>query len=291
MAEIVAGIGISHVPALGPAVDAAATGKDTNPLMKAFTDVGSWLSETKPDVLVVIYNDHGASFSFDLVPTFAIGAAESYMPADEGFGRPPLPEYPGDADLSWHIIDSVVPEGFDLTVCQSLDVDHGFSTPMKVLFGTPEAWPVKVIPLAVNVVQQPTPSARRCYELGQAIGRALRSYPKDVRVAVIGTGGMSHQLQGERAGHINPDFDRRFLSEIVSSPESLASLSNPEYINLAGSEGAELVMWLIMRGALDDDVETGLSGYVIPVANTAAGVVAMQNAASMKKAAALQAAG
>lgn len=278
MADIVAGIGISHVPALSPAVDAAVSVADPDPQMKAFIDVGGWLAETKPDVLVVIYNDHGASFSFDLVPTFAIGAAESYLPADEGFGRPELPEYPGDAELSWHIIDSVVPEGFDLTVCQNLDVDHGFSTPMKVLYGVPEAWPVKVIPLAVNVVQQPTPSARRCYDLGKALGRALRSYPKDTRVAVIGTGGMSHQLQGERAGHINPDFDQQFLAEIVSDPENLASLSNPDYINLAGSEGAELVMWLIMRGAMESSVETGLSGYVIPVANTAAGVVAMQNA-------------
>ncbi|MDK1361698.1 class III extradiol dioxygenase family protein [Arthrobacter sp. zg-Y1219] len=279
MAEIVAGIGISHVPALGPAVEAAARGTDTNPGMKAFTEVGEWLADTRPDVVVMVYNDHGASFSFDLVPTFAIGAAEFYRPADEGFGRPPIAEYPGAADLSWHIVDQVVNDGFDLTVCQSLDVDHGFSTPMKVLFGAPANWPVKVIPLAVNVVQQPTPTARRCYDLGQAIGRAIASYPDDVRVAVVGTGGMSHQLQGERAGHINPDFDRQFLREIVEDPGNLASLSNPEYIHLAGSEGAELVMWLIMRGAMDEDVKQALSGYVVPVANTAAGVVAMQNLA------------
>lgn len=279
MVEIVAGIGISHVPALGPAVESAVRGTDADPGMKAFTEVGDWLADTRPDVVVMVYNDHGASFSFDLVPTFAIGAAESYRPADEGFGRPPIPDYPGDADLSWHIVDRVVHDGFDLTVCQNLDVDHGFSTPMKVLFGKPEEWPVRVIPLVVNVVQQPTPTARRCYELGRAIGRAISSYPGDVRVAVVGTGGMSHQLQGERAGHINPEFDRRFLRDIVEDPESLASLTNPEYINLAGSEGAELVMWLIMRGAMDEDVKQALSGYVVPVANTAAGVVAMQNLA------------
>lgn len=275
MAEIVAGIGMSHVPALGPAVDAAV--RDGNPEMEAFTQVGTWLEETRPDVVLMVYNDHGATFAFDMVPTFAFGVGESYRPADEGFGRPPLPDFDGAPDLSWHIADSVVPEGFDLTLCQELDLDHGFSTPMKVLFGTPEQWPVRVIPLAVNVVQQPTPSARRCLDLGRAIGRAIRSYPEDVRVALVGTGGMSHQLQGERAGFINPEFDQQFLREIVTGPERIASYSNAEYINMAGSEGAELVMWLIMRGAMDEEVLEDLSGYTIPVANTAAGVVAMRN--------------
>lgn len=275
MAEIVAGIGLSHVPGLAPAVEAARA--EHNEDMEAFTGVGSWLEETRPDVVVMVYNDHGATFGFDLVPTFAFGVAESYRPADEGFGRPSLPDFDGDADLSWHIADHVVHEGFDLTICQELDLDHGFSTPMKVLFGTPERWPVQVIPLAVNVVQQPTPTARRCLELGRAIGRAIRSYPKGTRVAVIGTGGMSHQLQGERAGFINPDFDQQFLREIVSSPEHIASYSNAEYINLAGSEGAELVMWLIMRGAMDDEVTEDINGYTVPVGNTAAGVVAIRN--------------
>lgn len=275
MAEIVAGIGMSHVPALGPAVEAAKA--SNNPDMKAFTEVGSWLEETRPDVVVMVYNDHGATFAFDMVPTFAFGVGESYQPADEGFGRPAVPDFEGDPELSWHIADSVVHEGFDLTICQELDLDHGFSTPMKVLFGRPEQWPVKVIPLAVNVVQQPTPSARRCLDLGRAIGRAIRSFPGGGRVALVGTGGMSHQLQGERAGFINPEFDKQFLREIVTDPENIASYSNAEYINQAGSEGAELVMWLIMRGAMDAEVTEELSGYTIPVANTAAGVVAMRN--------------
>jgi len=281
MAEIVAGIGISHVPALTPFL---ASQEPLDPAERvsgaqAFFEAGEWLREQKPDVVIAVYNDHGAEMSFALVPTFVIGAAEEYPPADEGGGvDPTIPTFPGDPDLSWHIIDRVIPEGFDLTVAQQMSVDHGLWTPMRALFGAkPAEWPVRVVPIAVNVVQQPTPSARRCYELGQAIGRALQSYPDGTRIAVVGTGGMSHQLQGPRAGHINEEFDRGFLSKIVHSPEELADLTNAEYIHFAGSEGAELVMWLVMRGIMNPDVDEVLSGYHVPVSSTGAGVVAMTN--------------
>ncbi|WP_208710802.1 class III extradiol dioxygenase family protein [Sinomonas sp. R1AF57] len=279
MADIVAGIGISHVPALAPflAAQKPRTPAERGPGVQAFFDAGDWMREQQADVAVLIYNDHGAEMSLGLVPAFVVGAAEEYPPADEGNGvDASLPPFPGDADLSWHIIDSVVPEGFDLAVAQQMAVDHGFRIPMGVLFGA-EASAVKVVPIAVNVVQQPTPSARRCFQLGQAIGRALRSYLEDVRIAVIGTGGMSHQLQGARAGHINEEFDRSFLDRIVTAPEELADLSNADYISLAGSEGAELVMWLVMRGIMNTDVDAVLSGYHVPVSSTGAGVVAMTN--------------
>lgn len=281
MAEIVAGIGISHVPALTPflAAQEKLSPEERGAGVQAFFDAGEWLREQNPDVAILIYNDHGAEMSLALVPTFLVGAADHYPPADEGGGvDTSIAEFPGDADLSWHIIDAVVPEGFDLAVAQQMGVDHGLWTPMGVLFGRQaEKWPVKVVPIAVNVVQQPTPTARRCFELGQAIGRALRTYPEDTRIAVIGTGGMSHQLQGQRAGHINEEFDRSFLSRIVTAPEELADLTNAEYIHLAGSEGAELVMWLVMRGIMNPDVDEVLSGYHVPVSSTGAGVVAMTN--------------
>ena len=281
MAEIVAGIGISHVPALTPFLisQEGLTPEERGAGPQAFFDAAEWLREQRPDVAIVIYNDHGAEMSLALVPTFLIGAAPEYPPADEGNGvDESMPVFPGDPELSWHIIDGVVPAGFDLAVAQQLSVDHGLWTPMSALFGRGLAeWPVKVVPIAVNVVQQPTPTARRCFELGQAIGRALRDYPEDTRIAVIGTGGMSHQLQGARAGHINEEFDRSFLSRIVSAPEELADLTNAEYIHLAGSEGAELVMWLVMRGIMNPDVDEVLSGYHVPVSSTGAGVVAMTN--------------
>lgn len=276
MVEIVGAIGISHVPALAPMVEESSSSdherfNDFEP----FRSARAWLAEKNPDALIVVYNDHGAAFSLDLVPTFAIGAAARYERADEGLGRELGPAFAGDPELSWHIIDGVVPEGFDLTVCQRMEVDHGLSVPFSVLVDE-RLDGVRVVPLAVNVVQQPTPSAERCFELGRAIGRALASYPDEARIAIIGTGGMSHQLQGPRAGHINSEFDRMFLERIVHDPERLTGFNNAEYIDLAGSEGAELVMWLVMRGAIGDRVDEVMSGYTVPVSNTAAGVIVLE---------------
>jgi protocatechuate 4,5-dioxygenase, beta chain len=272
MAEVIAGVGVSHIPALGVAM-----GGTAGEVFDKFAPVRDWIRELALDTVIVIYNDHASAFSLELLPTFAIGAAATYAPADEGYGARDVPVAQGDTDMSWHLIDEVIPAGFDLAVCQKLDVDHGFSVPMNVLFGSPEQWPLAVVPIVVNVVQQPTPSAQRCFDLGRAIGRAVESFGGARRVGVIGTGGMSHQLQGRRAGHINSEFDRMFLAEIVDKPARLTEMTNTEYIREAGSEGAELVMWLVMRGALGEDVTAVHSGYHVPVSNTAAGIVAIEN--------------
>lgn len=271
MAEIVAGIGVSHIPALGAAMSAGAPPSE---VFDEFAPVRDWVRELELDTVVVVFNDHASAFSLEMMPTFAIGAAESYAPADEGYGARDVPVARGDADLSWHLIDHVIPDGFDLTVCQRLDVDHGLTMPLTVLFGSPDDWPVRVVPIMVNVVLQPTPTAQRCFDLGRAIARAVATFPADARVGVIGTGGMSHQLQGARAGHINSEFDRMFLGAIVDEPERLTAMSNIELIKEAGSEGAELVMWLVMRGALHAPT-VGLTGYHVPVSNTAAGLLAL----------------
>lgn len=276
MAEVIAGFGVSHIPALGVAMEGDGTGSAAS-VFEKFAPVREWVRSLELDTVIVIYNDHASAFSLELLPTFAIGAAEAYAPADEGYGARNVPVAQGDADLSWHLIESVIPEGFDLAVAQKLDVDHGLTVPLTVLFGTPQEWPVKIVPLEVNVVQQPTPSAQRCLDLGRAIGRAIASFPAGTRVGVVGTGGMSHQLQGRRAGHINSEFDRMFLSDIVDNPRRLAELSNTDLIQEAGSEGAELVMWLVMRGALGDNVTEVHSAYHVPVSNTAAGLVAIDN--------------
>jgi protocatechuate 4,5-dioxygenase beta chain len=250
--RIVAGIGLSHVPSVGPVVDRGRQAEAAwKPLFDAYVPVRQWLSLLKPDVAIVVYNDHGADFTFDKYPTFALGAAERYPIADEGFGTRALPAVPGDAALSIHLCEELIAAEFDLTVCQEMGVEHGFLVPMNLCFPhTAEGWPVRTVPLQVNVIQHPLPTARRCFRLGQALRDAVSSYPENLRVVVMGTGGMSHQLQGRRFGFMNERFDQWFLDQIEADPEVLAALSHHRIMEEAGAEAVELIMWLTMRGAL-----------------------------------------
>ena len=279
MAEVIWGLATSHVPSIGAAMD---RGKTEDPLWKPLFDgyapAREWLAEHEPDVAIVIYNDHANGIDLDIVPTFGIGTAERYDVADEGFGKRPVPDVVGDPELSLHLLEQLVDEGFDLTVFQELDVDHGFTVPLSVWTPDPgDAWPCPVIPLLVNVIQYPQPTAARCFALGQALGRAIRSYPEDVKVAILGTGGMSHQLAGARAGYINPDFDHMFLEAIEKDPAKLTALSRQDYIREAGSEGIEMIMWLIMRGAMNEQVTKVHSHYFVPASNTAAAIALFDN--------------
>lgn len=278
MAKIVGGIGISHIPTIGAAMDMGRTEEvPFKDVFAAYERVREWVRDLKPDTVVVVYNDHGAAFSLDLVPTFVVGTGPEYLPADEGRGRRAVPNFVGDVDLAWHVVDHVIPSGFDLTVGQEFGLDHGFTVPMSAVFGTGlTEWPVEVIPVAVNVVQQPTPTAQRCLDLGRSIRAAVESFDGDRRVLVIGTGGMSHQLQGQRAGHINQEFDKSFLNDISANPENITALSNAELIELAGTEGAELIMWMVMRGTLGESAKASFSHYHVPVSNTAAGVITIE---------------
>jgi protocatechuate 4,5-dioxygenase, beta chain len=279
MAEVIWGLATSHVPSIGAAMD---RGKTEDPNWKGLFDgyapARAWLAEHEPDVAIVVYNDHANGIDLDIVPTFGIGTAERYDVADEGFGKRPVPDVVGDPELSLHLLESLVDDGFDLTVFQELDVDHGFTVPLSVWTPDPgESWPCPVIPLLVNVIQYPQPTAARCYALGQALGRAIRSYPKDVKVAILGTGGMSHQLAGARAGYINPEFDHMFLEAIEKDPAKLTTLSRQDYIREAGSEGIEMIMWLIMRGAMNEQVTKVHSHYFVPASNTAAAIALFDN--------------
>jgi gallate dioxygenase len=249
------------------------------------------MQDNLPDVVFLVYNDHATAFDLSLIPTFAIGTGAAYEVADEGYGPRPVPPIEGDPDLAAHIVQSVIPAGFDLTLVNEMVVDHGLTVPMSLMFGETDKWPVKVIPFAVNVVQYPIPSGRRCYEIGQAIGRAIRSYPKDVKVQIWGTGGMSHQLQGPRAGLINHEWDNAFLDLLISDPATLAASDHLEYIEEAGSEGIELVMWLIARGALADQAEDATAEtkapevvhrfYHVPASNTAVGHLVLDDSANL----------
>lgn len=277
MANIIGGLATSHVPSIGGAIAKGLQQSDYwKPFFDAFDPVHDWLAREKPDVAVVIYNDHGLSHFLDKMPTFAIGAAEEYRNADEGWGIPVLPPFQGHAALSWHIIESLVNDEFDITSCQEHLVDHAFSLPMKLMY--PDAkWPVRTVPITINSVQHPLPSALRCWKLGQAIGRALESWPGAEKIVVLGTGGLSHQLDGTRAGFINKDFDQLCLEKIVDDPVALTKYSNKEIIELAGSQGVELMCWIAMRGALQGRVSRLHSTYHVPISNTGGAVLLMEN--------------
>lgn len=279
MAEIVGGITTSHIPAVGNALADEAARND--PYWKRFFDgyepVKEWLAEVQPDLAIVVYNDHGLNFFLDAVPTFAIGCADSYSNDDEGWALPQLETFPGDAQFSWHLTESLIGQHFDITTCQEMKVDHGFVVPMELMWGHLEDWPVKTIPFAVNTVQHPLPTAQRCLELGKALRKAIESYPEDMKVVVLGTGGMSHQLQGERAGLINVDFDMKCMDSVINDPDWLAGMTNSEIIEQAGTEGVEIIMWLIMRGAMHANVKAVHKHYHAPISNTGAGVLVLQN--------------
>jgi protocatechuate 4,5-dioxygenase beta chain len=278
MARVSAGVTTSHVPAIGAALD---NGKAQSPywapVFAGYEFSKRWIEQQRPDVVILVYNDHATAFSLDIVPTFALGCAEQFMPADEGWGPRPVPVVQGHPELAAHIAQSVIQQDFDLTIVNRMDVDHGLTVPLSLLFGQPHAWPVRVIPLPVNVVLYPPPSGRRCFELGKAIRRAVESFDTELDVQVWGTGGMSHQLQGARAGLINSVWDNQFLDRLIGDPESLAGVPHIEYIREAGSEGIELVMWLIMRGALNEQVRTVHRFYHVPASNTAVGHLVLEN--------------
>ena len=278
MARITAGVASSHVPAIGVAVDLGKTQDDYwSPLFRGYEFTKQWIAEEKPDVVLLVYNDHASAFGLDMIPTFAIGCGESFKPADEGWGARQVPEVQGCPDLAWHIMQSVIQDDFDLTVINEMEVDHGLTVPLSLMFGQPEAWPCKVIPLAVNVVVYPPPSGQRCYNLGKALRRAVDSFDEDFNVQIWGTGGMSHQLQGPRAGLINKKWDKEFLDRLVNEPDELATMPHIDYLREAGSEGVELVMWLIMRGALNRDVKELHRFYHVPASNTAVGHLILEN--------------
>ncbi len=283
MARITASVYTSHVPAIGAALDLGKTHEPYwQPLFQGYEYSKQWMKDNKPDVIFLVFNDHATAFSLDMIPTFAIGTADSYMPADEGWGPRPVPRVIGHADLASHIAQSVIQDDFDLTIVNKMDVDHGLTVPLSLMCGQPQEWPCPVIPFAVNVVQYPVPSGKRCLNLGKAIRKAIESYDQDLNVQIWGTGGMSHQLQGPRAGLINKEFDNAFLDRMIADPEGQAAVPHIDYVREAGSEGIELVMWLIARGAMAD-----LNGgakptlkhrfYHVPASNTAVGHAILEN--------------
>lgn len=278
MAKILGGIGTSHIPAIGLAM---ARGQTSEPYWKPFFDaylpVRRWLADAKPTLAVVVYNDHGLNFFLDKMPAFAIGAAPEYRNADEGWGLPTLTPFPGDAAFSWHLIETLAAADFDLTTCQEMLVDHGFVVPMQLLWPGAKTWPVRTVPIHVNTVQHPLPSPARCLKFGETLGRAIESWPEAERVLVLGTGGLSHQLDGTRAGHINVDYDRFCLRNLAQDPEALLQHDTLDIVEQAGSQGVEILNWIAARGALGGSVRELASNYHVPISNTAAATVLLEH--------------
>jgi len=290
VATIIGGIASTHVPAIGKAI---AENKQNDaywkPFFRGFDFVHDWLARKKPDIAVVFSNDHGLNFFLDKMPTFAIGAASEYRSEDEGWSIPVSRPIPGDATLSWHLIDALVADEFDVTTCQEMLIDHAITIPMKLMWPgewSGETWPVKIVPISINTVQHPLPSVARCFKLGRSVGRAVEAYPGDVRVMIVGTGGLSHQLDGERAGFINKEFDQLCLDKIVSDPDALTRYSIHDWVKLAGSQGVEFLNWMAMRGALTGHVTQVHCNYHIPISNTAAATIVLENHAVAANAAA-----
>lgn len=287
MAKITASVFTSHVPAIGAALDLGKSQEPYwQPVFKGYQYGKQWMKDNQPDVIFLVYNDHATAFSLDFIPTFAIGTAAEFQPADEGWGPRPVPVVKGHPELASHIAQSVIQQDFDLTIVNKMDVDHGLTVPLSLMCGQPPAdkfeWPCPVIPFAVNVVQYPVPSGQRCFNLGKAIRQAIECFDQDIHVHIWGTGGMSHQLQGARAGLINQDFDNAFLDKLISDPQAAADIPHIDYVREAGSEGIELVMWLIARGAMNDVTggkapELKQRFYHVPASNTAVGHLILEN--------------
>jgi len=283
MSRITASVYTSHVPAIGAAMDLGKTQEAYwQPLFKGYEFSKQWMKENTPDVVLLVYNDHATAFSLEMIPTFAIGCGAYYPVADEGWGPRPVPAVHGHPELAAHIAHSVIQDDFDLTIVNEMPVDHGLTVPLSLMCGQPKEWPFKVIPFAVNVVHYPIPSGQRCFKLGQALRKAIESFDQNLNVQVWGTGGMSHQLQGPRAGLINQAFDTAFMDDLIANPAALAQKPHIDYVRDAGSEGIELVMWLIARGAMAD-VAGGKAPalkhrfYHVPASNTAVGHAILEN--------------
>ena len=278
MARITHGLTTSHIPAVGATIDHGRTEEPYwKPLFEGYEWTKAWAKENVPDVVILVYNDHASAFTPALVPTFALGCADEFPPADEGYGPRPVPVVPGRPDLAAHLAEGLILDEFDLTLMYEMEVDHGLTVPMSLVYGQPKAWPTTVIPLAVNVVQYPPPTGHRCFMLGQAIRRAVERFDENLNVHIWGTGGMSHQLQGPRAGFINRPWDHAFMDRLIKDPAELAQMQHLEYVREAGAEGIELVMWLIMRGALGPEAEELHRFYHVPGSNTAVGHLVLRS--------------
>lgn len=278
MAKIIGGLGTSHIPPIGEAMDKnKMQGAYWDKFKQGIEPAREWMAENKPDICIMVYNDHASHFSLEHVIPFGIGMGEEFRPADEGYGRREVPTCKGYPKLSAHIAESLIFDEFDIVMSNELDLDHGATVPLSILFGQPQEWPCKVIPIYVGVIQYPQPTGNRCYNLGKSIKKAIASFDEDIKIAIIGTGGLSHQLQGPRAGILNQEYDRKWLDDLVVNPIKTKNISHFELLEQAGTEGIEAIMWLVMRGAMDEEVNEVYRFMHSPISNTNYSLIILEN--------------
>lgn len=278
MAKIIGGITTSHIPAIGIAMDKGLEQTDYwRDFFAGYPPIREWMNQEKPDIAIIFYNDHGLEMFLDKKPTFALGCAPKYENADEGWGMTTIPSVTGETELSWHIANCLIEDDFDPTICQDIKVDHGLTVPLSLMYPDKQYQHLKVIPVCINCERHPMPKPSRCYAFGQAIGKAVESFAGDQKVVVFGTGGLSHQLDGQRAGFINSDFDIECMDKLVNDPEALTKYTNDDLIEIAGAQGVELNMWLAMRGCMLREVTEIHRNYVAPISNTGAGLQLLLN--------------
>jgi hypothetical protein len=264
MATVIGGIGTSHAPTIGVAWDRGQQKEPMwAPVFDGYVPARKWLDAVDPDLFLIVYNDHVNQFFFDAYPTFALGVGATHTQADEGWGKRNLPDLPGDPDFAWHLARSLVEDEFDPTICQEMALDHGVLSFLPLLTDTD--WKVPVVPLAVNVIQHPIPTPRRLFRLGAALRRAIESYPRDRRIVVFGTGGLTHQLHGKNFGIKNAAWDNEFMDRLETEPTGLSELTTRDYMERGGTEGVEMIMWLAMRGALGQNVRRVHRNYAAPL--------------------------
>jgi protocatechuate 4,5-dioxygenase beta chain len=266
MAQIIGGLATSHVPIIGRTMAANKQSEVAfKPFFDAFAPVHAWIDAARPDAVILLYNDHGLNFFLDNMPTFAVGAANAYRNADEGWGEPASRSFAGDAALSWHLVNALIADEFDISTCQEMVLDHAGITALDLAWDRESDIP-PIVPIVINAVRPPFPTPMRCWRFGQALGRAIKSFAPARKVLVIASGGLSHELG--QFGKINESFDRLCMDKIVTDPEALAAYSNDRIVDLAGAQGLELVNWIVMRGALAGAVGTIASIYHAPISHT-----------------------
>jgi gallate dioxygenase len=284
MARIVGMIATSHTPTIGFAFDA---NKQEDPVWKpifdAYAPIRAWLEEKQPDVLFMTYNDHVTSFFFDHYSAFCLGVGEEYEVADEGGGVRGLPPIKGHSPLARHIGQHLMAHDFDMSFFQGKPLDHGCFSPLSVLLDSSDGWPLPIIPLQMGVLQFPVPSAKRCWALGQELRTAIESYPEDLKVAVVTTGGLSHQVHGERSGFNNPPWDEQFMDLLEKDPVALTHMTHADHARLGGMESSEIIMWLVGRGMLSANVTPVHRSYYLPSMTAIATMVLENHAEPLTK--------
>lgn len=244
MTDIVGVFAASHTPVMLNFPDAIPDG-DREEIFASFKQVGEELRAARPDTVIVISDDHVHNFFLDNMPAFCIGTTDAYPTPVEHWLKADRQVLKGDAALGAHLLTEALREGFDPSFSMDLTLDHGVLTPL-LLAGI--AADVSIVPVLVNCVQPPLPTMRRALQWGRFLGDALRRFPGSRRVAVLATGGLSHDISTPRMGMVNDVFDSRFLELLAQADDAALIDYASNHVDEAGNGAEEIRTWLMAHG-------------------------------------------